>query len=372
MSCCCTTRTLRLFIRNVAQLDLATSTSSSSPYRLRRSNIRRFNVPSVPSLQPLHSRAYSTAHSFQPVINTDQDAPTEGREELSSAVDLPRNTTQDEIEDMDDFFLEITPESIDALAAETKSELATLGSRESMVSWESDKPRELIRPTETWEDSWVQREPLDIFSRPMKKARWNAEAEKTRFRSVQIDNAVSPNPQASTLKKNMVGKDYDWTPPLRESWMVQKAALKEKFPEGWKPMKRLSPEAQAGIRALHAQYSEQYSTAALADHFEVSAEAIRRILRTNWVPTPEEESDRERRWFQRGKDVWTKYAELGVKPPRKWREEGIGKGKPEWKKRAIPTLTTSRPGNSESQRSEESDSLEESDSFEDEMEDRIF
>ncbi|RAL66065.1 hypothetical protein DID88_005725 [Monilinia fructigena] len=89
----------------------------------------------------------------------------------------------------------------------------------------------------------------------------------------------------------------DWTPPKRETWMEQKAALKEKFPEGWKPMKRLSPEAQAGIRALHAQYPEQ-------------------ILRTKWVPTPEEEADRERRWFQRGKSVWNRYAELGVKPPR--------------------------------------------------------
>lgn len=314
----------------------------------------------------MYSRAYSSAYSSQPVTNTNGDAPTEIREETTFAAEEPPNTTSDEIDDMDDLFVEITPESIDALAAETRSELANLDSRESKESrerWESEDPRESIESTEAREESWVQREPIDIFSKLMKKPRWNTDVEKTRFRSIKLDNAASYSPQASTSKRNMV--DDDWIPPKRETWMEQKAALKEKFPEGWKPMKRLSPEAQAGIRALNAQYPEQYSTAALANHFQVSAEAIRRILRTKWVPTSEEEADRERRWFQRGKNVWSRYAELGVKPPRKWREEGIGRGKPEWKKRAAPVLTTSRPGNSESRRSEIV-------SLDDEMEDRIF
>lgn len=271
------------------------------------------------------------------------------------------NITQDEI-DMDDFFMEITPESIDALAAETKSELANLGLRESKESLEGS--RGSIEPTETMEESWIQREPIDIFSKPVKKARWETDREKTRFRSVNLDNAVSYSPQANKPKRDMA--DNNWRPPPREIWMEQKAALKEKFPEGWKPMKKLSPEAQAGIRALHAQYPEQYSTHALSVRFEVSPESIRRILRSKWMPTPEEESDRERRWFQRGKSVWNRYAELGIKPPKKWREEGIGRGKPEWKKReAPPVLTTSRPGDSVSRRPETI-------SLDDEMEDRIF
>ncbi|KAH6688616.1 hypothetical protein F5X68DRAFT_206044 [Plectosphaerella plurivora] len=115
----------------------------------------------------------------------------------------------------------------------------------------------------------------------------------------------------------------------RESWQVQKAALKEKFPEGWRPMKRLSPDAVAGIRALHAQFPDQYTTPQLAKQFEVSAEAIRRILKSKWAPSPEEEEMRQERWFRRGKSVWSRYAELGMKPPQKWRREGVARD-PTW------------------------------------------
>jgi hypothetical protein len=78
---------------------------------------------------------------------------------------------------------------------------------------------------------------------------------------------------------------------------------------------------------------EQYNTAVLAKHFKMSPDAIRRILKSKWRPDAETQTDREMRWFRRGERVWSKYAELGVKPPRRWRDEGIGRGKPEWKKR---------------------------------------
>jgi hypothetical protein len=111
----------------------------------------------------------------------------------------------------------------------------------------------------------------------------------------------------------------------REPWQVQKAALKEKFPDGWNPRKRLSPDALVGIRAIHSQFPEQYTTHVLAEKFEVSPEAIRRILKSKWTPKEEEELDRQRRWFSRGQKVWGRYAELGLKPPARWRQLGIGK-----------------------------------------------
>ncbi|UNI20303.1 Required for respiratory growth protein 9 mitochondrial [Purpureocillium takamizusanense] len=111
--------------------------------------------------------------------------------------------------------------------------------------------------------------------------------------------------------------------PQRETWQTQKAALREKFPEGWRPRKRLSPDALAGIRALNAQFPDVYTTQALADKFEVSAEAIRRILKSKWQPSAEEEEERQQRWFRRGLQVWEHKAALGVKPPRKWRREGV-------------------------------------------------
>jgi hypothetical protein len=112
-------------------------------------------------------------------------------------------------------------------------------------------------------------------------------------------------------------------PPKKEDWQTQKAALKEKFPDGWNPRKRLSPDALAGIRALHQQFPEEYTTEVLAEKFEVSAEAVRRILKSKWEPNPEEEIERQERWFNRGKQIWATWAELGKKPPERWRKEGI-------------------------------------------------
>lgn len=111
--------------------------------------------------------------------------------------------------------------------------------------------------------------------------------------------------------------------PQKPKWLIQKEALKEKFPEGWKPRKRLSPDALAGIRALNAQFPEVYTTVALSQKFEVSPEAIRRILKSKWAPSVKEEEDRNSRWHRRGAQIWEQKAALGIKPPQKWRREGI-------------------------------------------------
>jgi hypothetical protein len=132
---------------------------------------------------------------------------------------------------------------------------------------------------------------------------------------------------SETFEEEEEDDSYDFERPKpkkqKEPWMIQKEALKKKFPEGWNPRKRLSPDALIGIRMLHKQFPEEYTTEVLAQKFEVSPEAIRRILKSKWVPTPEEEEDRQRRWFNRGKKVWEHWAALGKKPPRKWRAEGI-------------------------------------------------
>ncbi|TKA49815.1 hypothetical protein B0A49_11806 [Cryomyces minteri] len=123
----------------------------------------------------------------------------------------------------------------------------------------------------------------------------------------------------------------------KEPWQVQKAALAEKFGEAqWAPRKRLSPDALEGIRALHAQYHDKFTTPILAEQFKVSLETIRRILRSKWKPNAEEEKDRLRRWDKRGERIWTNLVELGPKLPKKWRDMGIEKAEPgalpKWKK----------------------------------------
>ena len=150
------------------------------------------------------------------------------------------------------------------------------------------------------------------------------------------DSIVTPRSRQTKARKQdaPIDDSYEVADPRRkETWQVQKAVLKAKFPEGWNPRKRLSPDALEGIRALHQQFPEEYSTEILAQKFEVSPEAIRRILRSKWSPSPEEEIDRQERWFSRGKKVWERWAALGKKPPQRWRREGITRD-PSWNEKS--------------------------------------
>jgi len=111
-----------------------------------------------------------------------------------------------------------------------------------------------------------------------------------------------------------------------EPWQIHKDAMKRKFPDGWKPARRLSPEALSGIRALHEKYPEDFTTQVLAQHFKLPAEAIRRILKSKWEPTAEEDEERRLRWDKRGETIWKNLVEKGVHAPKKWRSMGIGAG----------------------------------------------
>ncbi|KAF1991397.1 hypothetical protein K402DRAFT_388807 [Aulographum hederae CBS 113979] len=132
-------------------------------------------------------------------------------------------------------------------------------------------------------------------------------------------------------------------PPKQEDWKIQKKAIEEKIEgQAWTPRKRLSPDTIEGIRAMHVKYPDRFTTPILAEEFGVSPEVIRRILRTKWRPSPEEDERRRQRWDRRGEAIWTKLAELGTKPPKKWREMGVGKAaegeKPVWKGRNRPRV----------------------------------
>ncbi|KAL8798092.1 MAG: hypothetical protein Q9182_006960 [Xanthomendoza sp. 2 TL-2023] len=119
----------------------------------------------------------------------------------------------------------------------------------------------------------------------------------------------------------------------RETWQIQKAALVSKFGStGWVPRKRLSPDALDGIRALHAQFPEKYTTPVLASQFEVSPDAIRRILKSKWRPSDEEVTSRRQRWDKRGERIWGQMAMLGIKPPKAWREIRVSV---EWDRPAV-------------------------------------
>lgn len=56
---------------------------------------------------------------------------------------------------------------------------------------------------------------------------------------------------------------------------------------GWDPSKKLPHSAMDEIRQLHSHDSKMYSISVLAQSFTVSEEAIRRILRSKFVPKVE-------------------------------------------------------------------------------------
>jgi len=88
------------------------------------------------------------------------------------------------------------------------------------------------------------------------------------------------------------------TPPTPEFAKKHRETMKRRFPEGWKPPHKVSREAMDGIRAFHAHDPERYTTPILADKFKISPEAVSRILRSKWKPTPEREArmiEKERR-----------------------------------------------------------------------------
>ena len=99
-----------------------------------------------------------------------------------------------------------------------------------------------------------------------------------------------------------------------EEWQVQKGALEKKFPTGWNPQKKLSPDALDGIRQLHATAPERFTTSVLAEEFKVSPESIRRILKSKWKPSGQEVESRRKRWERRHERIWSHMAELGLRP----------------------------------------------------------
>ena len=173
----------------------------------------------------------------------------------------------------------------------------------------------------------VQQTPFSSFaSRSQQLSRASSQ---TRPRT-QVPQAAKASPKSKAVQPKAV------EPKPKEPWQIQKAALKEKLEgQAWNPRKRLSPDTMEGIRHLHQTQPQRFSTPVLAQYFKISPEAVRRILKSKWRPSDEEAEERLRRWDKRGERIWSNMVEMGVKPPKRWREMGVGRAepgqKPKWK-----------------------------------------
>ncbi|KAH6621407.1 hypothetical protein B0J18DRAFT_226150 [Chaetomium sp. MPI-SDFR-AT-0129] len=310
MDCSCRTAALRIFVRNITRVQVSLPLRTiphgrGGQYRALSTQQRCLGTPKPSPLATATSRALHTSCG--------RKSSAVG---AALVVDERGYTNNNNYYDDED-----TPEFTAADAADYHIETPAPG------------PRVAAEPS-----------PRPVKIRTGKKARYR-DRDRDAGGGGKGDGAYKPKSEGSrstTTRSKSSGASSDWAKPNakkstpKESWRIQKEALKEKFPDGWNPRKKISPDALAGIRMLNKQFPETYTTAALAQKFEVSPEAIRRILKSKWTPDAETEERRETRWHERGKQVWSKWAALGKKPPRKWREEGIVRD-PVWNEPRGPT-----------------------------------
>jgi hypothetical protein len=328
MTCRCATNTLRLFVRSIAQVDLNAASAHRAP-RISNTSIPNFTQKRV---QPQWTSQRAFSSTSAPL--KDDNSPTRhATSESQSGWQQERNVAGSQVPgDSESAFVEFSLDAIDAIAAEAQPPRNKIA-EETVEEYET--PLQILL-----KDAPKRKEktPKDPLSRTTIR---RTKVANTSFALHYSSPRAPPSSQAST-KERPRGSEKPrsedvWTPEQREQqrehWQKDKSSLEKKFPDGWKPLKKLSPDAISGIRVLHAQFPERYTTEALAAEFEISPEAIRRILKSKWAPNSEEESDRQRRWFKRGEIVWSRWAEMGKKPPKQWRDLGIGNGKPEWMKR---------------------------------------
>ncbi|CCD25684.1 mitochondrial ribosome assembly protein RRG9 NDAI_0F03660 [Naumovozyma dairenensis CBS 421] len=104
----------------------------------------------------------------------------------------------------------------------------------------------------------------------------------------------------SSLSKKEMGKiDKE----KMDTWKRQNIALKEKFKgERWAPKKKLSRTEMGSVRLLREQFPDM-TASELGEKFKVSPEAIRRILKSNWKPSEDEDRRIAQRWKKRGEKI---------------------------------------------------------------------
>ncbi|KAI6349088.1 hypothetical protein MCOR25_010706 [Pyricularia grisea] len=326
MACSCRTAALRIFVRGFTQLHIAEKGSGAVASSVWQ-RPRAVTAPRV-TYRNLH---YTTACRNDAAQTSPTPENTPGPEQGQQDVDTTGSAAVLE----SDSVVELTPEAIDALASKISAsqDLSDRQPYQSEHVAKAPKKARTVTSAPTEPEARLPRKVRRLLQfgpgdTPPSKEETPLERKNRRLESANAKD--KKDPKSDKLKgreadrKKRTRDSAEEPKPKKESWMIQKNALEKKFgDQGWKPQKKLSPDAIQGIRALHQQFPDVYTTPALAERFEMSPEAIRRILKSNWTPSAKEEEDRQQRWFKRGKQIWEQKAQQGAKPPKKWREEGV-------------------------------------------------
>ncbi|CCE85587.1 Piso0_005199 [Millerozyma farinosa CBS 7064] len=98
---------------------------------------------------------------------------------------------------------------------------------------------------------------------------------------------------AFTLFKEKIASQEKAASEALPLWKKRDLSHRKRYGE-WRPSKKLSRQQMSDIRNLKEQMPEM-KTVQIANHFKISPEAVRRILRSKWVPSDDEENDLIRR-----------------------------------------------------------------------------
>ncbi|KAG0199634.1 hypothetical protein BGX28_007114 [Mortierella sp. GBA30] len=107
------------------------------------------------------------------------------------------------------------------------------------------------------------------------------------LRSSRLSSLSSPNPHLHRPPQD------DDSKPVPE-WLKHKMAIKNKIVgKSWNPQRKLTRQAMEEVRYLRKQFPEQWTTAKLAEHFNVASESIRRILKTDFQLSSERAAEQD-------------------------------------------------------------------------------
>ena len=96
----------------------------------------------------------------------------------------------------------------------------------------------------------------------------------------EVVNGVNPDTPPPHLRRPS-------QKPTPSEHKAHRETMRKEFPQGWAPPRKLSREAMDAVRQLHRLDPEKFNTPMIADKFKISPEAVRRILKSKWEPSPE-------------------------------------------------------------------------------------
>ncbi|KAK4053236.1 CAAX prenyl protease [Microbotryomycetes sp. JL221] len=109
----------------------------------------------------------------------------------------------------------------------------------------------------------------------------------------QPSTVAQPN---QSLNSTSINNDDHHLP----QWLKHRQTMKQKFPNGWQPPKRVSRQTMNLMKTLHQSNQTLYTLELLSEHFKISKEAVRRILKSKFeLPLIEIQKREEKRKQER-------------------------------------------------------------------------